>query len=286
MTSAVARLSAGGSGRAVRFSGGEVFVAERGAGLPIVALHAIGHGSGDFEPLAERVGHRFRLCSIDWPGHGRSAPGLAPTADGYAALLAEVIPQLSRDPVILLGNSIGGAAALALAARVPHLVRALVLCDPGGLAALGPLQRLGIGAFARFFDAGARGSWWFPPLFAAYYRAVLPRPEAAARREIIVAAGRFTAPLLAAGWRSFGEPEADLRDVVSRVTAPVWLAWSQDDRIVPFRASARATARFPRHTVTLFPGGHSPFLEAPDAFARELAARFDPRPDGGRATTP
>ena len=267
-------LSAGGSGRAIRFSGGDIFVAERGAGLPVVALHAIGHGSGDFLPLAERVGSRFRLWMIDWPGHGWSARGVAPNVWAYERLLAEVIPQLSSEPVILLGNSIGAAAALVLAARSPALVRGLALCDPAGLVALGRAQRLLIDGFVRFFEAGARGAWWFPAAFRAYYRFVLPRREAAARRGAICAASASTAALLAEAWRSFGEPVFDLRHLVPRVTAPVWIAWAKHDCIVSWRASRRAAEGFVRHTVTHFPGGHSPFIEAPDDFAAVFSAMF------------
>ena len=275
-------LSAGGKGRTVRFSGGEVFVAERGVGPPIVALHAIGHGSGDFLPFAKRVGSRFRLWMIDWPGHGWSARGVQPSVWAYGQLLSEVIPQLSSEPVILLGNSIGGGAALVLAARSPELVRGLALCDAGGLALLGPAERTLIDGFVRFFEAGARGAWWFPAAFRAYYQLVLPRRQAAARRAEICAAASSTAALLAEAWRSFGEPAFDLRHLVPLVTAPVWLAWAKHDHIVPWRTSRPAAERFPWHWVTLFPGGHSPFIEAPDDFAVAFSMMFGPGRTGFR----
>ena len=199
---------------------------------------------------------------------------MQPNVWAYERLLSEVIPQLSREPVILLGNSIGAAAALVLAARSPALVRGLVLCDPAGLVALGRAQRLLADWFVRFFEAGAHGAWWFPAAFRAYYRFVLPRREAASRRAAICAASTSTAALLAEAWRSFGEPLFDLRHLVPRVTAPVWIAWAKHDRIVSWRASRRAAERFVRYTVTLFPGGHSPFIEAPDEFAGAFSAMF------------
>lgn len=274
MSSAVRALGAGGNGRHLRTSLGEVFVAERGTGAPVVALHAIGHGSGDFLPLADRVGSHFRLSMVDWPGHGDSPRGLPPSAKNYAALLAELVPSIAREPVVLLGNSVGGAAALRFAASRPDLVRALVLCDPGGLAPVGAFERLAIGAFVRFFEAGARGARWFPALFRAYYRVVLPEHEAALRRARICEASGETAALLADAWRSFREPEADLRATVARVKVPVWLAWSKGDRIIPWRASRKAAEAFSDHALTMFRGGHCPFLEDPDRFARELTARF------------
>src|SRR5262249_57743760 len=83
----------------------------------------------------------------------------------------------------LLGNAIGGAAAIRYAATHPERVTALVLENPGGLdAADDRVGRTAIAAMVAFFAAGARGAGWFPAAFAAYYRLVLQRAPAAPHR--------------------------------------------------------------------------------------------------------
>lgn len=250
----------------VEVVGARLAVRRWGAGAPVVCLHAIAHTGEDFAPFAARVGEGFEVIAIDWPGQGESPHDGGPvTADHYADLLEAVLPGLCGEPPILIGNSIGGAAAIVLAARRPEAVTALVLCDPGGLAELGPREKKAIGLLTRFFGAGARGAWWFRAAYGAYYRMVLP--GAPARRREIVAMAYDVAPLLEQAWAGFAAPEADIRALAPRVTAPVLFAWSKGDQLIPFKKSEAAVRTFPRHTVRLFRGGHAAFLEDADAFA-------------------
>lgn len=252
-------------------AGATVAVARRGSGPPVVCLHATGHGARDFEPLAERVGDAFEVLAVDWPGQGRSPREDVPaSASRYAEILEDLLGKLAAEPPIVVGCSIGGAAAIALAARRPDLVRALVLCDPGGLVAPDAATRFAIGRMRAFFAAGARGAWWFPRAFAAYYRIVLPEEPARAQRDRIVAAGPATAAVLAEAWASFGEPAADLRSLAAGIRCPTLFAWASRDRILPWSRSRRAATAFPDHRVELFRAGHAAFLEDPDRFAASL----------------
>jgi 4,5:9,10-diseco-3-hydroxy-5,9,17-trioxoandrosta-1(10),2-diene-4-oate hydrolase len=240
---------------------------EDGAGPAVVCLHAIGHGAGDFAALRERLAGRYRLVALDWPGHGNSDDDREPvSAARYAELLIGFLDAAGIERTVLLGNSIGGAAAIRVAAAHPHRVRALVLCNPGGLdrvdALSGPVTRL----MARFFTAGANGAWWYPRAFGLYYRLVLP--AAPAQRARIVAAAREVAPVLAQAWRSFGAPDADIRGLGPQITCPVWFAWARGDRINQLTRCQPAIQRFPNARLDLFDGGHAAFLEAPDAFAQ------------------
>jgi len=81
--------------------------------------------------------------------------------------------------VILIGNSIGGAAAIRYAAAHPERVDRLVLENPGGLDRADRLSRVVIGGMVRFFAAGARRARWFPGAFAVYYRLILADIDAA-----------------------------------------------------------------------------------------------------------
>lgn len=264
------------SGREVVVDGLRIAYDDAGAGRPLVCLHAIAHGAADFAPLRERLRARHRVIALDWPGHGRSADDRAPaSAERYATILAGFVDALGLDQVVLLGNSIGGAAALRFACAFPERTRALVLADPGGLDAVDATVRLVTGAMARFFAAGARGARWFPRAYALYYRMVLPGEPARAQRARIVAAGTEMAPRLVEAWRSFGAPSADLRASAMSLACPVLVAWAKQDRVVQLRRSLPAIRRIPDARLATFPGGHAAFLECPDAFAATLEPFLD-----------
>ncbi len=255
-------------------AGTRLAVTRRGDGPALVCLHAIGHGARDFDRLAERLGGRFTVIALDFPGHGASpAEAPAPTPRRYAALLAGAVDALGLKSFALLGNSIGGAAAIRYAAANPARVTALVLCNAGGLQKVGLLARLYCGRMARFFDSGARGDKGFARKYRRYYeRTVLPMPKAAARRAEIIADGYRCAPLLAAAWRAFSLPDADIRHLVPRLTCPVLYAWARNDAAIAWSRSRRAALTAPNHSVALFDAGHAAFLEQPEAFDAALLA--------------
>jgi 4,5:9,10-diseco-3-hydroxy-5,9,17-trioxoandrosta-1(10),2-diene-4-oate hydrolase len=256
--------------------GVELAYEDRGEGDLVVCLHATGHGARDFGPLRERLGHRYRFVTLDWPGQGRSGDDHVPaSAARYAALLAGFLDALGLERPILLGNSIGGAAAIGFAAAHPERARALVLANPGGLVPVDATTRAACRVLAAFFRAGARGARWFPAAFAAYYRIVLRAPAARAQRARIVAAGRELAPVLTQAWESFASPDADLRPLAPGVRCPVLFTWARQDRILSYARSEPGIARFPDRRVQRMNGGHAAFLEDPDVFAAAFDAFAD-----------
>ncbi|MBI1213653.1 MAG: alpha/beta fold hydrolase [Alphaproteobacteria bacterium] len=244
-------------------------VARAGKGPPIVCLHAIGHGGRDFEAFTNAVKDRFEVVRIDWPGQGRSGPdSRQPTPKRYAELLDGILTQLRIANPIIIGNSIGGATAIVYAST--HPVRALVLCDSGGIFEVTPALRRLCGLFARFFDAGARGAWWYRRAFAFYYRIVLPSPAAAPQRRRIIAAAYEIAAVLRDAWGGFALPEADMRDLAVALDMPVWFAWAKSDRVIPLSYAKPVIAKMKRARLTRFRGGHAAFLERPKQFNREF----------------
>jgi 4,5:9,10-diseco-3-hydroxy-5,9,17-trioxoandrosta-1(10),2-diene-4-oate hydrolase len=265
-----------------RIDGVELSYLRAGAGAPLVCLHAIGHDAEDFRDFARRFADRYDVIALDWPGHGDSGPDPHPvSAHRYAALLIELLDQLGIETPILLGNSIGGAAAIRYAKARP--VRALILCDSGGLVAVDRSVRLFCALFAAFFARGARGARWFAWAYALYYRyLVLPSAAARARRAQIIAQGPELAPILRDAWHSFARPEADLREALESLRVPIWFAWAKRDRVIPLTRVRPCIARCPTGQLSLFEAGHAAFLECPDAFAQGFTRfmRGDPVPTG------
>jgi pimeloyl-ACP methyl ester carboxylesterase len=254
----------------VRVDGVDLAVVRTGRGTPIVCLHAVGHDGADFADFARRFADRYEVIAIDWPGHGQSGADHRPvSAARYAELLLHLLDQLAIDTPVMIGNSIGGAAAIHYAHARP--VRALVLCDSGGMVAVDRTVRFFCGLFAAFFAAGARGAGWFARAYAFYYRIVLPSVAARARRAQIVARGPALAPLLRDAWQSFARPEADLRAQLQSLRIPIWFAWAKRDRVIPYARVKQSIARCPTSQLSLFDAGHAAFLECPDAFAQGFA---------------
>ena len=240
----------------------------RGRGMPVICLHAIGHGARDFEEFAGLVGDRFEVIALDWPGQGRSpGDGKPPTAAHYETLLKAAMDALKLERTILIGNSIGGAAALRFAAHTPERVAALVLCDAGGLVALTPFAHFFIRRHAAFFAAGERHAKWFARAFRFYYRRIV-LPRARAQGDRIAMSGYEIAGDLRAAWEGFAKPEADIRALVPHVKCPVFIAWAKSDRVIVWSLCRKAARKFSDVRIKFFRGGHAAFLEDARRFAR------------------
>ncbi len=257
--------------RTVVVDGPAIAYSDRGAGVPFICLHATGHGARDFEHLDAMLPAGFRVIAIDWPGQGRSGSDSRPASAGrYAELLAGIVETLKLERAVILGNSIGGAAAIEYAANNPERVAGLILADPGGLAKLNPFIKLFCAVMTHFFLAGAKGRRWFKPMFRRYYNIVLSRGPIQEHRTRIVDASYEHASVLAQAWSSFGIPDADIRALCPKLQCPVFVAWAKHDRVIPYRFCRKAIQSIPDVEVELFNAGHAAFLEDPDAFGAHL----------------
>ncbi|QLD12629.1 alpha/beta fold hydrolase [Microbacterium oleivorans] len=101
-----------------------------GDGLPeVTLLHGAGLNAHTWDRTALALGRP--VLALDLPGHGDS--GWRDDAD-YAArtLAADIAPAIAHwteTPQVVVGQSLGGLTAAALAAAHPELVRALVIVD-------------------------------------------------------------------------------------------------------------------------------------------------------------
>jgi pimeloyl-ACP methyl ester carboxylesterase len=253
---------------AIEVDGVRLACARAGHGSTVVCLHAIGHGGRDFEAFANLVADQFDVVRVDWPGQGRSGDDhQPPTAARYAQLLSGLIAELGIEKPILIGNSIGGAAAMIHAAS--HPVRAIVLCNSGGLVEVTDQVTRVCNFMSRFFAAGVRHAWWFTAAFWTYYTfLVLPSAAARAQRRRIIAARYEIAPLLRDAWLSFGKPDADLRTTAAALETPIWVAWASGDKVIPLSRCLAAIKSMKNAQLTKFGGGHAAFMERPRPFAR------------------
>jgi pimeloyl-ACP methyl ester carboxylesterase len=103
--------------------------------LPLlVLLHGFGDSYTTWEGWARDLKGRFRIISLDFPGHGltRAPQGYQLGADGLADFVDAFASQLALPRFAVAGNSMGGGVAWTLALRHPQRISALILVDAAG----------------------------------------------------------------------------------------------------------------------------------------------------------
>lgn len=104
-------------------------VVEMGEGPPLLLVHGLFGAARNWGAIQKHLARRFRVLAPDLRNHGDSphAPGMtyAAMADDLAALMRE----RGASGASVLGHSMGGKAAMALALREPALVGRLVVAD-------------------------------------------------------------------------------------------------------------------------------------------------------------
>ena len=103
-----------------------------GEGPPLVLMHTIRTQLEYFRSLAPALARSYTVYAIDLPGHGHSPiDPLAPLDEPYFRQgVMAFIEKLDLVDVTLVGESIGGALALTVAAAVPQRVRRVFAINP------------------------------------------------------------------------------------------------------------------------------------------------------------
>jgi pimeloyl-ACP methyl ester carboxylesterase len=133
--------------RFVTSDGTALYVQDTGptGGVTLVLAHGWTLDHTSWDRVVDALGEDIRIVRYDHRGHGGSAPApdgtatIAQVADDLAELIADRIPD---GPIVLVGHSMGGMAAMALAERHPTLFAGriaavgLVATSSGGLSDL------------------------------------------------------------------------------------------------------------------------------------------------------
>lgn len=239
--------------------------------LPIVLVNALGTDQRIWDgfvaalppPLAERA----TVLRYDLRGQGASELGAEPCrVERFGEELERLLARLALGPAVVVGLSLGGLVAQALASSAPERVRALALCATGLSVGAPELWR------ERAALVRARG-------LAAYSDAILERWFSAGFREREPELVRGHRTLLERGSLEgyLGSLEAlehaDLTSRASAVRAPALVVAGESDLATP-PARVQALARaLPDARYVSLPGvGHLLPVEAPRPLADALHA--------------
>ncbi len=294
-------------GRTVDLASGEqVWVAETPAAKRelVLCVHGMSGAATNWTDLMAALAPDFDCAALDLPGSGFSPPPKTWSRYSVSAQAGTVIRLIEAlghgtanhgGPVHLVGNSMGGAVSVRVAARRPDLVRTLTLVSPAlpdlkvrrsvlhfpllALPYVGerlvrqwalryPVENRVAGVFETCFSDPSR---LHPDRFAAEIEALRRRDGLSYEAASLVGAARTLVgetlrPAPLSLWRAAG-----------RVTAPCLVLFGQDDRLVHPRLAARAARDFRDARVRVLPAtGHLAQMERPGLVAalfREMVGR-------------
>ena len=106
-----------------------LFEKVQGEGEDVVLLHGLFGQGSNLQSIARALESDFRVHSVDLPDHGRSPWSAAPSIDVYAEALDAWMTAQGLQNAHVLGHSLGGKVAMALALQRPERVNRLVVAD-------------------------------------------------------------------------------------------------------------------------------------------------------------
>jgi len=228
-------------------------------GEVILLVHGYGGDRNSWLFLQEPLAAKYRVYALDLPGHGTSAKDVG---DGRPGLLADsvtgVLDDLGAARAHLVGHSMGGAVALAAAARDPGRIASLTLIAPSGF---GPEINA---AFLRgFADAQTRRE--LKPVVGQLFadetlvtRQLVDDLLAYKRLDGVDEALHVLLGVLLDGDAQGTDSAAALAAIGGAV--PVSVVWGAADRVIP-AAQAHAVTGAVRYLVD--GAGHMPHMERP-----------------------
>lgn len=112
----------------IKFKGLDVYYSDQGKGSALVLLHGFLEASWMWEDLLPELVQSHRVVCIDLLGHGQTdCVGYVHSMDEMAEAVESVLKHLKLRRINLVGHSMGGYVALALAEVNPDIVKSLVL---------------------------------------------------------------------------------------------------------------------------------------------------------------
>jgi pimeloyl-ACP methyl ester carboxylesterase len=242
-------------------------------GIPVVFLHHLGANLDEWDPrVVDGIAARHPVITFDNRGVGASGGSTPGSVREMASDAIAFIRALGFGQVDLIGFSLGGFVAQAIARQEPQLVRRMVLAGtgPAGGAGITKISRIATVDFIR-----AALTFRHPKRYLFFTQT---RAGQVAARQFLArlkerTANRDKATSLAATSAHFKAVRAwglQLPDDLSVIKQPVLVANGEDDRMVPSSNSVDLARRLPGSQLVLYPdAGHGGVFQYHEAFVLE-----------------
>jgi pimeloyl-ACP methyl ester carboxylesterase len=289
------RLIAAGVSSGLERVGGHLVHAYRvkgtGVGPPVVLVHGLGGSANGWVRVLQALGRDFSTVhAVDLPGNGFSPPPESGplTFEQHLEVLHAFCRDVVKAPAFVVGNSLGGALSVVLAATHPEDVLALGLVAPAG----GEMTRASMAELMDTLDVRTTGDavrltrrlFHRAPLVAILFAPELKKTHATPAVRALRAHAHVHRHI---------PPE-----VIAAVRAPTLLLWGASEKLLPHEQLDWYRAHLPPGAqIEVVPGfGHVPQMERPRElvlrlhdFAEEiglLAVRTPSEADGTAPKTP
>jgi pimeloyl-ACP methyl ester carboxylesterase len=256
--------------RRVEHLQGRISALEAGDGPIAVLIHGFPLDARMWtDQLTGLAGPFCKLVAVDLRGHGHS-PWLGDEVNGMDLLASDVvdlIESLDQGPVDLVGLSMGGYVALALADRRPDLIRTLGLVDTKPTA---DSEEGKAGRDATAVALLSSGRAWLAETLM---------PKLVADSASLIVKGRMCSMIETQSYEAIVADLAGMRDrpdrsgVLSSIEVPVGIIVGEEDVLTPPSDAEAMAALCETAEVSVVPGaGHMAPMEAPEAVNRALTA--------------
>jgi len=276
--------------RVVDVGGPVHYVDFGGEGRPLVMVHGLGGNALNWMDVGPSFAQHHHAVALDLAGFGQTPLYARSAALGANAdLVTGFVEKVFGEPVMLMGNSMGGHISVLIGADHPELVDRIVLVDPAvpgvhvrrpAPSMLGVMAALSVPGLAEnLLDRRMRSL--SPEQLVHEVLATVCADPSRLSRAIVEAHIQLTRERDALGaqnsraflqaTRSLGLRMADPRfwARARQVKAPVLVVHGELDRLIPLAAARELVRRAPGWKLEVLDGvGHVPMMETPELFIR------------------
>ena len=244
----------------------------KGEGPPVLLLHGIASSLYTWKDVLPALAAHHDVIAMDFPGFGDSAIPAPASGERTLRSVVGLMDRLGIARASVVGNSLGGAIAVALAARHSDRVDRIVLIDPAGYN-FAPSDRPFLLRVAGAIPAPVLEALPVRPMVAVGLRQVFHDDSLVTPDKI----AEYVAPMRRPGASGalhgllLGTDDLHFPGVIREVRVPTLILWGRYDTWIPPRDADRFAADIPGARVLMMEAGHMPQEERP----AETAARVE-----------
>lgn len=259
----------------VQTNGIELYYEVHGAGKPLVLISGLGYSLWQWHRMVPYLAERFQVIVFDNRGVGQSDKPAGPyTAQMLAADTAGLLDALNLEKAVILGHSMGGFVAQAMALDFPQRVEKLILCStnfggprhvpvtPEAMKVLSDVTSDPLTRFKNGLAVSTAPGWAErnPEMIEEWVKWRVANPIEPVHYQAQMAIGLGLMPEAAA-----------FEDKLPRINVPTLILFGAHDKVVPPANADLLAQKIAGSHAVIFPdAGHFFPIEIPEAASRTI----------------